>query len=125
MIQGKNFAGQINLVADTEYHNCNFSQPAPSAGPIGVKLFPGDDTPRTFVECNLVNATPPPGSILINCNTTIRESAIEDSVEVVEIDGYEISASSYVDRIYGRTDPDTLLPDLLITPIDDPVEVES
>ena len=55
-------------VAD-EYIQCNFTQHVPDtsgAQPKGVRLFPGDDTPRIFRNCNLVNCEPPPISPYAN-----------------------------------------------------------
>ena len=107
MTKNKNFSGQETpSIIDTEYEGCNFSQPAPvdSGGGVmvGVRLFPGDDTPRTFTECNMVNCEPPPGSTLTNCNTTIRASSIVASSDTLTIDGVEATLETKVDRIYGR-----------------------
>jgi len=77
MIKEKNYSNQLTPSdIDTEYQNCNFSQQGETDGGSGwqpVRIFPGDDTPRTFIECNLGNAIPPPNSILTRCNTTIIE----------------------------------------------------
>ena len=43
---------------------------------VGQRIFPGDDTPRTFTECNLVNCIVPPGSTIVDCNTSILERNI-------------------------------------------------
>ena len=90
---------------DNEYVDCCFaqSQPVDASGvKIGVRLFPSDDTPRTFIGCNLVNCEPPPGSTLIRCNTTIitRQSLINTSVIV--IDGEEITVGDEIDVIHGK-----------------------
>ena len=107
MTKNKNFSGQETpSIVDTEYESCNFSQPAPvdSGGGVmvGVRLFPGDDTPRSFSGCNMVNCEPPPGSIVIGCNTTIRASSVVASSDTLIIDGVEATLETKVDRIYGR-----------------------
>ncbi len=75
MTEKKNFSGQTTpKIKDTEYRNCNFSQPdcVDDAGKMrGVRIFPGDDTPRTFIGCNMVNCEPPLGSTQIDCNNAI------------------------------------------------------
>ena len=41
-----------------EYECCCFAQSQPidtASVKTGVRLFPGDDTARTFIKCNLVN----------------------------------------------------------------------
>ena len=111
----KNFTGQQTpKIIDGEYRNCNFSQPAPIevvGKKVGVRIFPGDDTPRIFFECNLVNCQPPPGSTLTNCNTTLRESVVEVGTEDVTIDGRAVTIKRFADRIHGRTNPATLKPE--------------
>ena len=46
-------------VADA-YKYCNFSKPSP-----GTRIFPDDDTPREFRNCNLTNCVVPPGSTVL------------------------------------------------------------
>ena len=105
MTENKNFRGQATpSIIDSEYRNCNFStQNCIDVGGIkkGIRLFPGDDTPRTFISCNLVNCEPPPGSTLFKCNTAIRENAVEVGSEDLEIDGDIIKVKSYADIVYG------------------------
>lgn len=95
MIEKKNFAGMTTPPEiDLEYRNCNFrqeGQPDGLGGWMPIRIFPGDDTPRTFFECNLVNCLPPPGSTLIRCNTQLCE---------YDRDG--------ADHIHGRVNPQTL-----------------
>jgi hypothetical protein len=67
MISRKNFVDvdPTQIPVDTEYFQCNFMRTQPDesgAQPVGHRLFPGDDTPRIFRECNLVNCEPPPNS---------------------------------------------------------------
>ena len=107
MIKNKNFSGQEtpSIIAG-EYRNCNFSQPVP-----GTRIFPGDDKPRTFYECNLVNCIPPPGSNLLGgtgCNTTQVSRQVEDGTEEVTIDNKPVLIKKYVDRIQGHLDKKTL-----------------
>ncbi len=77
MITSKNFSGQTTpKTIAKEYKECNFTQPqsVKVGGKMqGVRLFPGDDTPRTFIDCNMVNCEPPPGSTLTGCNTVVVE----------------------------------------------------
>ena len=117
MVEGKIFANGAPPTLDTEYKGCSFFFDAPAAGPIGNRIFPGDDTPRTFVECNLVNAIPPPGSTLTKCNTTLTEHGNVIGQDSITVGGETISRDITETVIYGRTDPVTLLPDLKATPI--------
>ena len=75
MTKNKNFSkGTTPRIIDTEYVFCNFMQPQPTLVDgkwQGTRIFPGDDTPRTFRSCNLVNCEVPPGSTVIDCNTAI------------------------------------------------------
>jgi hypothetical protein len=114
MIRRKNFANMnpADIPVDTEYENCNFTQsnPVDSGGGVmvGVRLFPGDDTPRIFRGCNLVNCEPPPGSTLISCNTNIVQNDAVAFEDVTRVDGIEVSRQAFHDHIhYGRWNPDT------------------
>ena len=101
----KNFSGKTTpSIIDTTYIECNFTNFAPigDTTKTGVRLFPGDDTSRTFIRCNLVNCETPPGSTLNKCNTTIRETRIYKDSDYVEIDGHSVEIENYVDKIYGR-----------------------
>lgn len=94
-------------VLDDEYIQCNFtqSQPRDASGLMrGQRLFPGDDTPRTFRDCNLVNAEPPPGSTIIKCNTVVRGRNIVDSGDTVTFDGQAFRQKAYQATIYGKWD---------------------
>ncbi len=107
MVENERFCGQtIPSIIDTEYLNCNFAQPSPGedAGQkVGVRLFPGDDTPRIFRSCNLVNAEPPPGSTLIMCNCVLVEHDLPESVENIEVDGLIVATKATLKRIvYGK-----------------------
>lgn len=120
-IQRKNFTGQPTpKIIAGEYRNCNFSQPVP-----GTRIFPGDDTPRTFFECNLVNCIPPPGSTLIGgtgCNTTQVERKVEVGTEDIRIGEQVVKIKKYVDRKLGRLNWVTLKmePKLKDSPVDPP-----
>lgn len=106
MTKDKNFSGQATpSIIDTEYRNCNFSVPNcidVGGKKRGMRLFPGDDTPRTFIDCNLVNCEPPPGSTLTRCNTAIREGCVEIGSEDLVIDGDTIQVKDYANIIYGK-----------------------
>jgi hypothetical protein len=109
----KNFSQRTDGIplAD-EYVECNFSQLTPfwnGANWRGHRLFPGDDTPRTFTRCNMVNAEPPPGSILVGCNTWIKEFNRVTGTDDVVINGEIIATEThYADVVLAKLDPDTL-----------------
>ena len=106
MTKDVNFKGAATpSIIDTEYEHCNFSIPnclTVDDKKIGMRLFPGDDTPRTFIKCNLVNCETPPGSTIIKCNTAIRENTVEVGSEDLVIDAETIKVKDYADMIYGR-----------------------
>jgi hypothetical protein len=114
MIRQKNFSNvdPTTLPADTDYEQCNFSQRVPDtsgANVEGVRLWPGDDTPRTFTNCNLVNCEPPPGSTIVNCNTSISEYDVFSHADEIWVDEVMVSSEDKHNQvIHGRLDPDTL-----------------
>jgi len=103
---------------DTTYEKCAFwfEQPV-FPGPVGNRIFPGDDTPRTFIDCNMANALPPPGSTLIRCNTTLSERHVVKEANVITIGTRVINETRLETLIHGRTDPVTLLPVYKPTPV--------
>ncbi len=111
MITGKNYYGQDtpDVDGETEFTRCNFSWPSPvdSGGSwVGVRVFPGDDTPRTFIRCNLVNCEIPPGSTMIRCNKSIIRRNIVVSTETIYVDDDEILLETRAHVCYGRqTEP--------------------
>ena len=106
MVEWKNFSGQTTpSIVDLEYKHCNFMQPQcteRNGKKVGIRLFPGDDTPRTFIRCNLSNCELPPGSTTTRCNQTIAEKDVLHSTEIISIDGVTIEAKTYKMVIYGR-----------------------
>ena len=106
MIEGKNFARTTTpRLIDTEYRDCNFSQSQPidvDGKKRGVRLFPGDNTPRTFINCNLVNAEPPPGSTVTNCNTWIIERNAVTSTDSVTVDGTRVEIDHHSDFVHSH-----------------------
>lgn len=98
----KNFSGQVTpSIVDTEYRQCNFSQALPDPNlPNRVRIFPGDDTPRTFFRCNLVNCEVPPGSTVIKCNTSIVAPNMLIGSITVTVDGKSSSISFYGTKFY-------------------------
>ena len=102
--KGKNFSGQVTpSIIDTEYENCNFAQPTPvdTAGVMtGVILFPGDNTPRTFTDCNMTNCEPPPGST-VSGKCVIKEFQKHVSSEYVTVDGIALELKQYAHVSYG------------------------
>lgn len=107
MIERKNYSGNPDpdVGGETEFTRCNFTQPEPvldGSVYIGVRLFPGDDTPRTFIDCNLVNCEVPPGSTVTRGNTTIRRTRVQTSSDELVIDGVTLTTPIYQDVIYGK-----------------------
>lgn len=121
MISNKNFSGidPAALPLDAEYERCNFSRAQADLGPpiVGIRLFPGDDTPRTFIQCNLVNCEPPPGSTLIRCNTALIEDGVLVETDTVLINGVVVATNNRTGkRIHGRYNGDTGAYQYLTTP---------
>jgi len=126
IIEDKNFSGRdiADIPLADEYYHCNFSrkQPVDNAGVFtGVRLFPGDDTPRTFRSCNMTNCELPPGSTMIKGNNTIAQFGVLDHADVVTVDGLEVSRQNYTNMIHhGRYNPETgsydYLPEPLVWP---------
>lgn len=107
MTRRKNFGGQATpSIIDGEYERCNFMHPQPidsgSGVFVGVRLFPGDDTPRTFINCNLTNSEVPPGSTVTGCNTAIVQRNQFSRSERVTIDGFEVSIDHHKSIVHGR-----------------------
>ncbi len=114
MVRLKNFSGLIipppPYDRETEFEQCNFTQPAPDtsgANPVGVRLWPGDDTPRTFFRCNMLNCEPPPGSTVTKCLTAMKSFGLDGTVVEVEIDSVVLhSYQNKFNRVHGRREPD-------------------
>lgn len=82
MTERRNFSfEQTPSIIDTEYVDCNFTQAVAH-----TRLFPGDDTPRTFIDCNLKNCDLGPGSTR---DGGLHGHSVRDPVndETVTIDG--------------------------------------
>lgn len=105
MISGKNFSNQIvPFEIDTEYKDCNFSHSnclTVFGQKVGHRIFPDDDTPRTFIDCNMINCEPPPGSNLINSRARVVERMVVVNSEIINIDDEQIVAKDYVDKLHG------------------------
>ena len=114
MVRLKNFSGLTRPPApydtETEFEQCNFTQPAPDTSgpdPVGVRLWPGDDTPRTFFRCNLLNCEPPPGSTVTKCLTCLKTFGINGTTQKVTVGGVVVHThQNKFDRVHGRRDPD-------------------
>ena len=116
MISHKNFVAFdiAELPNEFEFEFCNFSRYQPDlsgAQAKGVRLWPGDDRPRTFRNCNLTNCEPPPGSTLIDCNASVIERDVPDVTETLTIDGEVVDTiqkynytfhARYIDGQYVR-----------------------
>ena len=91
------------------YESCVFAHSLPvddNGVMIGNRLFPGDDTPRTFIGCNLVNCETPPGSTLTRCNTTVVHNGKIVDTDSVIIDGESIDSDVIENWIYGKYQAD-------------------
>lgn len=102
LTERKNFSGQATpSIIDTEYQRCNFAQTLPDPNlPNRVRIFPGDDTPRTFIRCNLVNCEVPPGSTVTRCNTSIVASNMLIGSITITVDGNSSSIDFYGTKFY-------------------------
>jgi len=112
MVSDKNFTNQPTpSVIDTEYRNCNFTQHEPVQDGDdwkGVRLFPGDDTPRTFDHCNLMNCELPPGSTVLNGQfPCVKRFSAVMSTDTVEIDGEQVEVDRHSDLLLGHYNPTT------------------
>ena len=97
------------------YYRCNLMQRAPMLNKKtglyeGVLIFGGDSTPRTFIECNLINVRVPIGSV-------VDERSNTHIVQYDVIAGSDTSKTSIGDitqelrgmRVLGRyTSPDVI-----------------
>lgn len=111
MTRLKNFTkdGPTPSIIDTEYERCNFGQPQPvdMGGGVftGVRLFPGDNTARTFTRCNLINCEVPPGSTVVNSNTAIIRRDLVKVTDTVVVDGESFDRVRKINRVQGRWTP--------------------
>jgi len=122
MFEDKNFRNGRLPPLKSEYDGFAFcyDQPIDNAGVmIPHRIIPGDDTPRVFRNCNLVNALPPPGSTLIDCNTSIIQTKQIKSSNTITIGQEVITNTEYKNIVHGRTDPTTLTPVYLAVPRED------
>ena len=109
---GKGFVGQATpRIIDDVYEQCNFMSRQineVNGLKVGVRLFPGDDTPRTFIRCNLINREVPPGSTIVGGNTALIQYDVVTSTDSIDIDGEIILLENKSNFCYGRYNPDTL-----------------
>jgi hypothetical protein len=128
MIRRQNFHNRPDpdVGGETEFERCNFSQdqPVDSGGGVyvGVRLFPGDDTPRTFTNCNLTNAEPPPGSTCVGCNHNILRRNVVTSQDTITVDGQSTTLDHHSQIVYGVYDPVAGSYDYLPTPRQDDLD---
>ena len=124
-IRNKNFCNIpiADIPADIEYIDCNLRQQQPvtvDGEPVGVELFPGDDTPRTFTRCGLRNCKVPPGSTINGGHIPIVEIGLVISSEDIIIDGVVVDTiEEKVNRNHGYYDKNTLVAFYRDTPIDE------
>ena len=109
VVKKKNFSGQLTpSIIDTHYENCNFKQPEPEMLPTvkGTRIFPGDDTPRHFKECNLGNCEIPPGSTTEGiCNRTLSKNYHVSDTQDVYVGLKKVGElNTYVRLVYGHYD---------------------
>lgn len=111
-----------SIPLDTEYVRCNFMRRQPDMSgpqPVGVRLFPGDDTPRTFRRCNMINCEPPPGSTLIQCNTKLIEKDVPTVQDRIIVDGTTVhTRQRTLTRLHGQWNPQSESYQYLGTPIE-------
>ena len=104
VVRNMNFTEQDTpSIIDTEYESCNFCFPncLDDGGVMkGHRIFPGDDTPRTFTNCNLNNRLPPPGSVF-DRKIYLIEHTKHVSSDYIDIDGDQIEQKNYADIYYG------------------------
>ncbi len=110
MIKKRLFVNQDTpSIIDTEYQRCNFGHTDPfwdGSKWIGNRLFPGDNTSRTFIQCNLINCEPPPGSTILRCNCAIiRPEVLQGSSPDIVIDGEPIMIDHFKRIVYGKWTP--------------------
>lgn len=107
----KNFPDPATIPVADEYVFCNFMREAPlDVGGLkrGVRLFPGDDTPRIFSDCLLVNCEPPPNSTVVGGNTRMVEYDVVGDQDSVTIDGGTPIIITHHNMVtYGRYDAET------------------
>ncbi len=108
MTERKNFSGQATpgVLLDI-YRGYNLSQVLPDPNvvndpnePERVRIFPGDDTLRTFIRCNLRNCEVPPGSTIIKCQTSIGVSNVIIGSITVTVDGESSSIDFYGSKFW-------------------------
>jgi len=110
MTEEKYFANQdVPSVIDTEYRRCNFAHKAAiqvEGQWRGHRLFPGDDTPRNFIDCNLVNCELPPGSTVLHCNNAIITPEVfqGESADII-IDGESVVIQHFLRIVRGKWTP--------------------
>ncbi len=114
MLRFKNFS-RLNTPpppydTETEFELCNFMQPAPDTSgpnPVGVRLWPGDDTPRTFIRCNLMNCEPPPSSTVIGGLNCLKTSGINGTTQEIKVGGVVVHThQNKFNRVHGRRNSD-------------------
>ena len=92
-------------IVDTEYRDCHFAHDNPitvDGKKRGVRIFPGDDTARTFIDCNMMNVEPPPGSTVTGGLSVIKENSVLVSSESATHDDESGTMFHYKDVIHGR-----------------------
>lgn len=124
MISNRSFVefAVADIPVDTMYINCNFMRRQPDTSgpqPVGVRLFPGDDTPRTFINCNLMNCEVPPGSSVVDCNTAIAAKQVPTVQDRIIVNGATVHTKQNLETVtYGKWTPEgyTYLPVEIRTP---------
>ena len=94
----------------TEYVGQNFALQTPGelAGKkVGVPLYPGEAC--RYVGCNLGNREPAAGSVIIDCNTTIRTfDEVVGQIVITIDDGEDITEDITAGFVHGKLNPETL-----------------
>lgn len=107
---GKNYSNMMPPAGITTFEDCNFAWREPrKAGnkKRGVVIFP-DNTPRTFIHCNLINCEIPDGSTTplnangLGCNRNIVEYDVVTDFETVRLDGENFKIEKLGHTIHAR-----------------------
>jgi hypothetical protein len=104
-IQGRNFSNRLFPPKADLYIGCNFAQDQPTTHdpPRPKRLWPGDSTTTAvFRRCNLTNAMPPPGSVILEqCQRAVIQHNVETSTTTKTIGGFSRTVKIFGHIKYG------------------------
>lgn len=120
LISGVALADEVKLAKDQSfvdqvppktialtYHGCNLMQRAPvldkkTGKYVGVRIFGTDFTPRTFIDCNLINVDVPIGSVVQKSNWNVIQYDVADGKESIVTAFGTVEAERTGMRVLGR-----------------------